>query len=463
MRRFALLVLAVVALGQIAVSPAIAQESAPDTKGARINKGAAIEPGNLVVALVNPKGNTLDVYDPVQKKVVRNIATFPAGVGIDHVVLSPDRKRVAFTSQLNNFMSLYAWNVFVIELETGALNQITPDQATGTGLAKPYTAQGRGTIKGKLAWLHPQGGKSHQFTSGNVRLDGLEVFGLVKGDGSFVIENVPCMEPISTYFLFAHVMLPMSANYENKLAQGSMTTTLTPGGTTDVGELMVKPPRVDLGFAYPSWGKEGLYVSGLGLGYTQYTPYPKVEKKGWEKSLTDWMFLDPSGVMASPDGKYLAGADKWSNNDVQNFQISRCIVFFDNKGKRHRRVDLGSPDVLHVYSNNNGAWLPDSSAVIVPGSYTSYDLNAPIIMAPCLFYAKPGGEYGILKSWPQAAGKGQITSLTADAKGEVIYLVFTQLVDQGVIGNLWAWNRKTDETTQLTDSNNVQSIGSYGR
>lgn len=447
----------------LCVCPAIAQEAAPDTKGARINKGAAIEPGNLVVALVNPKGHTLDVFDPVQKKVVRNIATFPPGVGIDHVVLSADRKRVAFTSQLNNFMSLYVWNVFVIELATGALNQITPDQATGTGLAKPYTAAGRGTIKGKLAWLDPKNGKSHQFTSGNVRLDGLEVFGLVKGDGSFVIENVPCAEPISTYFLFAQVMLPMSANHENKLAQGSLTTTLTPGGTTDIGELMVKPPRIDMGYAYPSWGKDGLYVSGLGLGYTQYTPYPKVEKKGWEKSLTDWMFLDPSGVFASPDGKYLAGADKWSNNDVQNYQATRCVVFFDSKGKRHRRVDLGSPDVLHVYSNNNGAWLPDSSAVLIPGSYTSYDLNAPVIMAPCLFFAQPTGEFGVLKAWPQAQGKGQITALSADAKAEVIYFVFTQLTDTGIIGNIWSWNRKTDESTQLTDSNNVQSLCSYGR
>jgi len=462
MRHIALLLLIPFVLA-LCICPAVAQEAAPDTKGVKINKGTAIEPGNMVMARVNAAGHTLDVFDPAQKKIVRNIATFPANVGIDHVALSADRKRVAFTSQLNNMMSLYVWNVFVIELETGVLNQITPDQATGNGLAKPYTAAGRGTIKGKLGWVDPKTGKSNQFTSGNVRLDGLEVFGLVKGDGSFVIENVPCMEPVSTYFLFANVMLPFAANYENKLAQGSLTTTLAPGGTTDIGELIVKPPRIDMGFAYPSWGKEGLYVSGLGLGFTQYTPYPKVEKKGWEKSLTDWMFLDPSGVMASPDGKYLAGADKWSNNDVQNYQISRCIVFFDSKGKRHRRVDLGSPDSLHIYSNNNGAWLPDSSAVLVPGSYTSFDLNAPIIMAPCLFFAKPGGEFGILKSWPQAAGKGQITSLTADAKGEMFYFVFTQLTDTGIIGNLWSWNRLTDESLQLTDSNNVQSLCSYGR
>lgn len=463
MQRLALLALAIAALALNGADPHTAQEAAPDTKGAVINKCAAVEPGNLVVAHVNAKGNTLDVFDPAQKKVVRTIAKFPAGVGIDHVVLSPDRKRVAFASQLNNAMSLYVWNVFVIELETGALNQITPNQATGTGLAKPYTAEKRGTIKGKLFWVDPKNGKSHQFTSGNVRLDGLEVFGLVQADGSFVIENVPCAEPVSTYFLFAHVMLPFSANIENKLAQGSFTTTFTPGGTTDIGELQVKSPRVDLGYAYPTWGKDGLYVSGLGLGYTQYTPYPKVEKKGWEKSLLDWMFLDPSGVMASPDAKYLAGADKWSNNDVTNYQATRCVVFFDSKGKRHRRVDLGSPDVLHVYSNNNGAWMPDSSAVIVPGSYTSYDLNAPVIMAPCLFYAKPNGEYGVLKSWVQAAGKGQITALSADAKGEVFYFVFTQLTDTGIIGNIWSWNRRTDESLQLTESNNVQSLGSYGR
>jgi hypothetical protein len=45
----------------------------------------------------------------------------------------------------------------------------------------------------------------------------------------------------------------------------------------------------------------------------------------------------------------------------------------------------------------------------------------------------------------------------------VIYFVFTQLTDSGVIGNIWSWNRKTDESTQLTESNNVQSLCSYGR
>lgn len=465
MHRLAMLLLMVLAFALNSASPATAQEAAPDTKGVVITKGAAIEAGCLVVARFNAKGNTLEVFDPAQKKFTRTIATFPENVGIDHVSVSPDRKHVAFASQLNNLMTLCVWNVFVIDLETGALNQITPDQATGKGLAKPYAGTGRGTITGKLTWMDQErGGKSSQFSYGNVRLDGLEQLGILKGDGTFVIENVPCNEPFSSYLLYARAMTPRTTKQEARWSQGQLAITLKPGEIKDIGELSVSWPVVDMALGYPSWGKSGLYVTGIGVGYTQHTAYPAVDKSAWNKSLTDWTFLDPCGLMASPDGKYLGGADKWSNNSIEDYRTSRCILFFDTKGQLQKRVDLGSPDTLFISSSNHGAWLPDSSALLVPGTYSDYsNMEAPITMSPCLYQATPGGEAKLAKHWLEAAGKGMITSITPDAKGDVIYMVFSQHTDKGSSNDIWSWNRKTDETVQLTQLGTILSIGSYGR
>lgn len=459
-------VLALVALVSGQEPNAQEGESKPDTKGVKINKIGRVADGHLIVVHTAGGVASLDVYDPVARKEVANLAKFPQGVGVDHVAISPDRKRVAFASQLNNQMSLISWNIFVIECESGALNQLTPDEATNEGLAKPRTGTGRANIKGKLVWFDEErGGKSSHFIHGNVRIDGIEELAILKGDGTFVIENVPASEPFSSYLVYARAMLPRTSKQEMTTAQGSLAVTVKPGETKDIGEISVSPPRVDLAFGYPTWHKDGLFVSGISNGYCAYAGYPKLKRDGWQKSFLDWTFIDPCGVMASPDGKYLAGADKWSNNSVEDYKTARSILFFDSKtGKPVKRVDLGDPGTLWISSNNHGAWLPDSSAVLIPGWYSNYSGEESITMAPCLYGATPSGEGMLVKVFKEAAGKGNITCVSPDATGKIIYVLFAQNLENGGTSNdLWAWNRETDETAQITQVGDILSFAGYGR
>jgi DNA-binding beta-propeller fold protein YncE len=457
------------ALWAAAGRPAGAQEpgAGKDTKGAKVNKVGKIDANHLVAVHGRPGGVTIDVFDPAARKVVANLAAFPEGVGVDHVAVSPDRRRVAFTSKLNNLMTLFVWNIFVIECETGALNQVTPDQATNEGLAKPLAGTGRAVLTGRLVWFDAErGGKSSSFLQGNVRIDGIEELAILGPDGTFRIENVPVVEPFSSFLLYARATLPRTSRQNMTQAQGQVTITVKPGETKDVGEIAVRPPCVDLAFGYPSWGKDGLFVSGIGNGYCQFAGYPKPKREGRDKSFLDWTFLEPCGVMASPDGNYVAGADKWSNNDPSNFQTARCIVFFDARtGRPVKRADLGDPNVLAIGSGHHGAWLPDSSAVLIPGWFSRFGSGEEdVAMAPCLYAATPAGQCSLAKVWKEAAGKGQITCIAPDPAGQVVYLVFSAMQEGGGSANdIWAWNRGTDATAQLTETGNVISIASAGR
>lgn len=449
------------------VSPVRTQEAAkPDYKGAVVNKTGAVSEKHLVLVRSTPQGRRIETYDPETDKTVAIIATFPQDVGVDHVALSPDRKRVAFASTLNNLVTLLVWNVFVIELETGALNQLTPDGATNRGLLQPKTGTGTATVTGKLAWIDPERGRSNHFLFGNVRLDGVECLGILKGDGSFVIEGVPCSEPFSSYLLSARANIPATQAQEGGAAQGSLAITVKPGETKDIGEITVHPPVIELALGFPSWGKNGVYVNALFSAYVQFVSYPERKVGNWDKSLLDYVALESCGFLASPDGKHIAGADRWSNADPNDYKEARCITFFDAAtGKQTRRVDLGGPNDLYISSANHGTWLPDSSAYVVPGTYNDFKSEPNQLMVPCLFAASPDkAEARLLKSWPEAAGKGNITSLTVDKGGTKAYLVLSQLTEQGAkVNTLWVWDSKADTTTQIGKAGDIISIDLCGR
>ena len=453
------------ALGSLALAGphGITQEEVPvDLLKFETAKLEVVADGHLVVAR-NGATPAIVILDPATGKEVKTVAKFAKGVGVDHVALSADRKHVAFASQLNNRISIFRWNIFVLDLPTGEVNQITTDQATNKGLAKPRAGEGMGKITGRLVWKDEEkGGLSDQFNFGRVQVDGSEAIGFLKDGGKFTIENIACSKPFSNVLIYANAMLPRTSKNEMGMAQTSLAVNVKPGETTDVGDLQVSKPAVSMGYGYPTWTVNGLAFSAIGYTGTYFISYPERKTVAVGKSVLDHLFMEPAGAVVSPDGAHVAGADKWCNNDVNNYKVERCIELFDGAGKHDKRVSLGDPSVNQISAQHHGTWLKDSSMFLTPG-WTS-DMENFKLMIPCVFAVTPAGEAGILKQWPEYATKADIVSITPDAAGKTLYLVVQSTDESGVTrGDVFAWTRESDELKQITQWGDVQSISNCGR
>src|SRR5690606_29173327 len=100
------------------------------------NPNGELDPGHVIIARQGGGGVRMQVLDPAKGEIVKTLLEVPGNSTISNIAVSPDRKRIAFTSNANNTISLSETNAFVFELETAKVNQITPHWATGDGLAQ---------------------------------------------------------------------------------------------------------------------------------------------------------------------------------------------------------------------------------------------------------------------------------------------------------------------------------------
>ena len=433
----------------------------PAIKETVMSPHTAIDPAHVVIARKAPDGARLQVYDPAERKIIKTLIEVPGMTNISQIAISPDRKRVAFTSNSNNLISLAEANAFVYELETGKINQITPHWASGEGLAQPIKPEKTCTLKGRIVWLDDdpkQRRDRHDAYNGIVRIDQTACAVVVKFDGTFELPNVPSGVP-----LLMQIAGRVPLNYADGKTRGGSFLASYMGTTT--AELTFNEGVVDLGdvrlqayhtvgaFASPTWlGNDKLLVQQS--GWTRAVEVGYATRSWTEIELTKEMTYMTGGLSASRDGRVAFAHD---SGGVGGFGGVR-FVGKDYKQIWHLKEHAGS-----ISYSTEGAWLPLETGWVCTASRAGHigDLR---FGAPALFFANPKGQgHGIAGSWPQLSGY-TMDSVAADEAGNTGYFVL-RFVDAKMVAtsDLWAWDATTDSLQQLTGFGDVVAVGGFGR
>jgi hypothetical protein len=180
-------------------------------------KHGAADAGHLLIARNDGKIARIQVFDPESRKIVKTLLAMPGSNSIANLALSPDRKRVAFSSNLNAGISVSTHDIFVLEFESGKINQVSPSWATNDGIAKPLDTGKTCTVTGRIKWFDddPQFRRDrHDGFTGMARIDQTPCIAVIGSDGKFKLENVPVGIPL---LLDIHGRLP---NYSDGKSRG---------------------------------------------------------------------------------------------------------------------------------------------------------------------------------------------------------------------------------------------------
>lgn len=412
----------------------------------------------IVIARAGSIGR-LQTFDPSSRKIVKTVAALPKGVDFNDVALSKDRKRIAFRSNGNNQISIAEANVFVLELESGVLNQITPNWATNEGIAKPLDTGKTCTITGRLVWYDDEfkRERSDGLNIGWVRVDHTHCFSPIDSTtGKFKLENVPSGTSI---LLQAYANLP---NYSSGKSRGwqfspsgkaTASTVMLTDGDKDIGDFKINPPAGEHGYGSPSFAKGGDVVCNRYPGASiAIVGYPK---RTWKAVDVDAnLGLLTGGMSVSPDAQMLSFV-------VDSAGGNGSIHFYGSNGKE--LWGTGLAEGVEVSFRSQSAWLADSSGWVCTAGAPGW-LGKDRFGMPGLIYASPAKkQVTFARKWPQLGGYA-CKSIALNKEGTIAYLVFHFTNEKGVTyGDLWQWDSTTDTLSRLTNLGDVLNVASIGR
>ena len=423
-------------------------------------KLGGVPENQIVLARNNGSIGRLQTFDPASRKVVKTVMALPKGLSLADAALSKDRKRIAFRSSGNNTISIAESNVFVLELENGILNQITPTWATNEGVAKALDTGKTCTVTGRIVWRDDEFNRDRTdgIIIGWVRVDHTSCFSTIDGTtGKFKLDNVPANTSV---LISAFVNLP---NYSNGKSRGekfapsgkasAMTVHLLDEGNKDIGDLRVNPPSVDYGYGAPTFGADGKVICNRYPGATvAIVGYPN---RSWEEKEIDAnLGLLTGGLSASPDGKLMSFV-------VDSVGGSGSVNFYNAAGKAVWSTGLA--EGVEVSYTSQAAWLADSSGWVCTAGSPGW-LGKDRFGMPGLLYASPSEKRVVFaRKWPQLGGYS-CKSIALNKEGTIAYLVYHVTNEKGVIfGDLWQWDSTTDTLSRLTNLGDVVGVANIGR
>jgi hypothetical protein len=413
----------------------------------------------IVLARNNGSIGRLQTFDPASRKVSKTVLALPKGLSLDHVAISQDRKRLAFRSSGNNTISISESNVFVLELESGMLNQITPSWATNEGVAKALNTGKTCTLTGRIVWHDDEFKKDRTdgLIIGWVRVDHTTCFSTIDSTtGKFKLENVPANTSV---LINAYASLP---NYSNGKSRGAQfapngkafaaTVLVTDESNKDIGDLHINPPSVDYGYSAPSFA-EGKVICNRYPGATvAIVGYPN---RSWEeKEIAAKLGLLTGGFAVSPDGKLMSFV-------MDSVGGTGSVNFYGLDGKEVWSTALA--EGVEVSYTSQAAWLADSSGWVCTAGSPGW-LGKDRYGLPGLLYASPAQKRVVFaRKWPQLGGYS-CKSIALNKEGTIAYLVFHVTNDKGVTyGDLWQWDSTTDTLSRLTNLGDVVGVANIGR
>ncbi len=439
-------------------------DSKPDNGSAGPEKGEtgkvqgekfrALEEHEIVIGRNNGKVTRLQAFDTKSKKIVKNLLTLWEGTNVSQIAVSPDRKRVAFSSNLNSGISVFERDVFVLELETGVVNQTSPSWADNNGIAQPIKTETTCTLKGRIVWHDddPDGPRDRNdgFT-GTILVDRTVCRGVINADGTFSLSGVPVGHSL---YVDIQGNLPLlyrsgSTRGRNDVAKrwaGAGTVIMpTEGGVYDAGDIRISGYRVRRALGRPTWrGSEVWYVYDgwngvLSAGYPEYT--------FTEHKFGDALDMLNGGFAGSPNGKMFA----FTAN-------SRHVSVWAPDGKLIKTIVNAAFDPAY---NSEGAWTSDNAHYCYSCG-TNATLGESVYGAPGIGVATMESGQAGGRRWMQLAGQS-CQSMALDAQAYVAYCVIFRLDGNVTHGELWAWDSRTDTMQRLTSLGDVVAVGSYGR
>lgn len=418
-------------------------------------KHDAVAAGHIVIARNNGKVARIQVFDPASKKIVKTVLAMPGANTIATLALSPDRKRIAFSSNLNAGISISTSDIFVLELESGKLNQVSPWWATGDGIAQPIKTEKTCTVSGRIIWADddPQFRRDrHDGFTGIVRIDHTPCAAVVNVDGTFKLEGVPVGVPL---LLDIHGRLPNYSNGKMRdalmvYAGATMVDMTLEASGKDLGTVRIHPGHVQSGYDRPCWEGDALWLNTSAWTQGYKAGYPK---HSWEKVDFGALELLYGGFSVSRDGKYAALCRDSSGGHG-------AVHFYDTKGKHLWAAEV--PGATLAYWAE-GAWTSDGAWLCTADVESM--LGKGLFGAPALLYAsREAKQAGVVRLWPQLTGHS-MKSIAMDEKGETGFFVTHKYVaeTQLTIGDAWMWDSNTDTLTRLTSLGDVLCLAGYGR
>jgi hypothetical protein len=415
--------------------------------------GEAVATGNVVISRNSKEGARLVEFDPVSGKYVRCLCVVPAGKFIDHVTLSADRKRVAFASTLNNEISISPWSVFVLEITTGKINQVTPSWASNDGIAPELKTSKTGTIIGRVEFYDDyERATRSDGISASAHVDQTRCQALIGNTGAFRIDNVP--EGILLVSIKGTVPRPrhgVAKDHSVGMRDASVVTlvNIKGGETTDCGTLRMNIGAVDMVYCNPTWNGETLAGHLHGVGMMWQTTYPR---RAYALDTAINLPASPTGFGFSPDGKQIAittqDGHKLMLVDPATRKATKTIEF----------KDAGA----EVAFSTRLTWMTESMIVTGGMARCRYEFMAD---CPALIdCALTSASVKVVKTWPEWSGrKINDVALTPDGNSLLLCVQGPLSLEKEDRIELYLWTPETDTTTRLTSTGEIQSVSNAGR
>ncbi|MBZ0137688.1 MAG: hypothetical protein K8I27_15085 [Planctomycetes bacterium] len=414
----------------------------------------AIDPAHVVIARNDGKIARFQVFDPATKKIVKTLLVMPGASSIQNLALSPDRKRLAFSSSLNQYISLARADVFVLEIETGKLNQVTPHWATGDGVAKALDTGKTATLTGRIIWKDTDPAVNrdrHDGFSGLVRVDHTMCNGKVNADGTFEVKGVP----VGTALLISiSGMLPSYVNGKprpalEKFGGTTMVETIADENGKNLGDVRISPNHIDNSYDRPCWQGDALLVNLSGWTQSYRVGYPDHTWQAVDYGAQLQMLA--GGFSASPDGKLVAFCHDSSGGEGS-------VSMFSGTGKL--LWQQGVPGTTLSFTAES-IWTPEGMWLCTAGVQNT--LGKSLFGSPALVVALPEQKQaGRIKAWAQLAGH-RVLSLTTDGENGFFVTHQTLIERNANLGDLWMWEPESDTLTRMTSLHDLVGVASYGR
>lgn len=394
--------------------------------------GPPLKHGELLV-LRNPEQASpcIEVVDAESGNFLRRLAVFPLGSEVGALDLSPDRKRLAFASTLNNQVSLAEWNLFVHTLVDGTLQQLTPGWARGAGLAVPQTTTQRGTLKGSVAWRDARGQLRRDVLEGEARLDAWDQSAVIDGSGNFQFRDAPA----------GVRQLRVRARTQHGWYETQLSCQVQPEALSELPSIDLAQGAPASGFQFPSWS-DNTHLTGRSLpGSLVFLASP--ERSFQQVELPDLSGL--AGYAPSPDGRWLG------------FHAGDQLAFFD-AASRQIGARFEAPFAAQVETGQVGSWLLSSKALLLGARRSGSHGDWPVLLA-----AFPEQRQSLaLRSFPEwvlDGGRLLSTSLSADERR--VYLVVAMPLDsegRRFETDAWVWDVPNERLQRLTACGDVLQV-----
>lgn len=417
----------------------------------------ALAENQVLIGRNDGKTTRMQVVDLDTRKIVATVLTMHTSATIRDLAVSPDRKSVAFSSSLNNLLSIAQANVFVLNLVTGKLDQVSPFWAPGDGLGQALKTAKTTTIKGRIKWYDDdpevRADRSDGFT-GTVHIDHTACLAVVKNDGSFELSGVPV-----GVSLLLDIQGTLPSTYRGGKIRGGTDALARYAGATfvditfeegvrDLGDIRVNGHKVATAYARPGWRGDVISIQQDGWTYTFDAGYPK---HSWNEVKSGLGLQHLTGAHSvSPDGKLVAFAN---SDNVINF----C------KPDGSKAFDTRSGGAILGY-DAEGAWLVDGSGWVCTASYESWHRKL-ISGMPAICYVGMADKQGrMIRQWGCLVGH-KMVSLAVDKAGDrAVFVTHRYDVDKLVTwGDAWVWQASTDTCVRLTALGDVVCVGGFGR